>query len=100
MAIPIITKPAPYPGNSGSPFGARTTNVLTASQSLVLAEGTYWVLTSANDTVTLTYASGDSDTLLGKSTPGTVYADGTNVAILNDGTADSGSGSITYRLLP
>lgn len=94
--LPIITNPAPYPGNSGSPFGPRTALALTASQKLTLPAGIYEIITSANDEVMLTYASGLSDVLVGKSASGMFVADGTNVQVVNDGTV--GAGTVYYLI--
>lgn len=98
MPIPYTTANAGYPGTSGSAFNAPQNNVLTASQKVTPAAGWAYVVASANDTVVLNTSGSTSETVLAKSAAALIRFDGSQVQIVNDGTADTGSGTVVIPL--
>ena len=86
MTLPLTVSPAPFAGGYGSPFGAPQTITLAANATHVLPYGTWIISTGAHDTVTFTYASATTITVLAASSVGTVISDGTNVEVLADAT--------------
>lgn len=98
MPVPIVSASAGYPGSDGTPYQAKQSHTLAASGSLVLDPGWHFITTDANDKVEILNdgTAANNTTLLAASSSGFVYADGTNVQIINTGT--TGTVTVDYLL--
>lgn len=97
MAVPIVSAVAGYPGSNGTPYQIKQSHTLAASGTLVLDAGWHFIVMDANDKVEITNdgTAANNTTILAASASGFVYADGTNVQIVNTGTI----GTITTDFL-